>query len=141
MPYSRRARIVNDNQSFFVSLTHSRRCEIFQVGRGMHRSCLGVEHETPICHVRKWSPFIRTIHRCIRFSPLTNAVPSSSVGDFVSLQEGKSNTKANTLSRLSTVTETIPHRHIDDITVFSIDETTLELELNRASDEVDFIDV
>lgn len=49
--------------------------------------------------------------------------------------------QADTLSRLNTISETIPHDASDDIPVFLLDDTNLNLEFNRSLDEFDSNDV
>lgn len=51
------------------------------------------------------------------------------------------NTKVSALSCVNTMSEIISHNEIDDILVLLLQRTNLELELNRSTDEVDFLDV
>lgn len=39
------------------------------------------------------------------------------------------------------MSERIPHRHNDDIPILLLDETNIDLELNRPSDDFTFIEV
>ena len=60
----------------------------------------------------------------------------------VKYKKGKANTQADALSRLNTLSETIAHDDSDDIPAFLLeDELNVELKLNRAHDDDDFIEL
>lgn len=55
--------------------------------------------------------------------------------------KGKANMPSDVLSILKIVSETITQNDTGEILVFLLDDTNLELQLNRSSYEVQFIDV
>lgn len=57
------------------------------------------------------------------------------------VKDGKINTQAQPLSRLTTISETTPDDDIDDIPVFKLDMLNVELEVNKICDEVGLKDV
>lgn len=55
--------------------------------------------------------------------------------------KGKANKQVDALLRLNTVSESFPHDYSDCIPVFLLEETGIEMEFNRFTDEGDFTDV